>query len=186
MSAGVQFVEQSKLILAERVRTDSDPLDASASRPVSRGWLDWFRPAFAAPALALLLLVAGYQNLVTLPGLRAALKQPQVLPAVSINMGTWGAGGSPTAVPEGQGLLCSSGSLPTPAMRVTPWICLARTESRRARSPSHAAAGQDQWPVMVPRIDRETGAYTMAVHGITTGGESKDLGSTSFQLQIQR
>ena len=49
------------------------------------------------------------------------------------------------------------------------------------------AAGQDQWPVKVPgRIERETGAYTMAVHGITTGGESKDLGSTSFQLQIQR
>jgi hypothetical protein len=185
VSAGAQFVEQSKLILAER----SEPIlirSTPAPRPVSRGWLDWFRPAFAAPALALLLLVAGYQNLVTLPGLRAALKQPQVLPAVSVNMGTWGAGGSPTPVPAGQGLLLFL-RIPPDASYARYTVDLFGPNGKSAGSFSIApAAGQDQWPVMVPKIDRETGAYTMAVHGITTGGESKDLGSTSFQLQIQR
>jgi len=185
VSAGAQFVEQSKLILAER----SEPIlirSTPAPRPVSRGWLDWFRPAFAAPALALLLLVAGYQNLVTLPGLRAALKQPQVLPAVSVNMGTWGAGGSPTPVPAGQGLLLFL-RIPPDASYARYTVDLFGPNGKSAGSFSIApAAGQDQWPVMVPKIDRETGAYTMAVHGIITGGESKDLGSTSFQLRIQR
>jgi hypothetical protein len=48
------------------------------------------------------------------------------------------------------------------------------------------AAGQDQWPVMVPGIRRQAGTYTMAVHGVTPAGMSKDLGHTSFELQIQR
>jgi hypothetical protein len=46
--------------------------------------------------------------------------------------------------------------------------------------------GQDQWSVTVPKIDREAGTYTMAVHGVTAAGETKDLANTSFQLQIQR
>ena len=32
-------------------------------------WLDWLRPAIAAPALAALLLIVGYQSLVTIPKL---------------------------------------------------------------------------------------------------------------------
>lgn len=185
VSTGAQFVEYSKQILAERpepilIRSTPTP------QPVSRGWLDWFRPAFAVPALALLLLVAGYQNLVTFPDLRAELKRPQVLPAVSVNMGTWGAGGSATPVPEGQGLLLFV-RIPPDGSYARYTVDLLSPNGKPEGSFSIApAAGQDQWPVMVPKIDRETGAYTMAVHGITTSGESKDLGSTSFQLQIQR
>jgi len=184
VTAGFQFVEQSKMILAER----SEPIpirSTAAPRPGSRGWLDWFRPAFAAQVLALLLLVAGYQNLVTLPGLRAALKQPQILPAVSVNMGTWGAGGAPTAVPEGKGLLLFVRIPPDGAyVRYTADLHSpsGKLEASFTITP---AAGQDQWPVSVPALHREAGTYTMAVHGVTKGGEMKDLEATSFQLQIQ-
>ena len=102
VSAGSQFVEHSKLVLAE----SSEPVPVRATSrpdPVHRGWFAWLRPAFAAPALALLLAVAGYQTLVN-SKLQSELRQPQVLPAVSVNVGTWG-GGTSTAVPEGQGLL---------------------------------------------------------------------------------
>jgi len=39
-------------------------------------WVRWVQPAWAAPALAVLVLVVGYQNVVVLPGLREAA-QPQ-------------------------------------------------------------------------------------------------------------
>ena len=183
VSAGSQFVEHSKLVLAE----SSEPVPvraASRPEPARRGWFAWLRPAFAAPALALLLAVAGYQNLVN-SKLQSELRRPQVLPAVSVNVGTWG-GGTSTAVPEGQGLLL--------LVRIPPDRAFVRYTAE-VHSPGGKlegsftitpAAGQDKWSVTIPRITREAGTYTMAVHGVTSAGETKDLGSTTFQLQIQR
>jgi hypothetical protein len=182
VSAGSQFVEQSRVVLAQR--SQPIPIRAASPSPASRGWLAWLRPAFAAPALALLLLVTGYQNLVTYPGLQAELKQPRILPAVSVDVGVYGA--LPKPVPEGKGLVLS--------LRIPPDAGYARymvdlhspTGKPEGSFTVAAAAGQDQWSVTMPGVDREAGTYTMTVHGITPDGESKDLGMTSFQLQIQR
>jgi hypothetical protein len=40
------------------------------------GWFDWLRPAIAAPAVAVLLLIVGYQSLVTVPKLRREAAAP--------------------------------------------------------------------------------------------------------------
>jgi Putative zinc-finger len=188
VSAASQFVEQSKLVLAE----NSDPIPTlltSGPGPVKSGavkygWFAWLRPAFAAPALALLLAVVGYQNLVTYPRFQTELKQPQILPAVSVNVGTYGAG--ETTVPEGKGLLLSL-RIPPDGGFVRYTVNLYNPGGKSAASFTVTpAVGQDQWSVTIPGVDREAGTYTMAVHGVTSGGEAKDLGSTSFQLQIQR
>jgi hypothetical protein len=183
VSAGAQFAGHTKTVLAER----SEPAAVHATprpSPVA-GWFAWLRPAFAAPALALLLAVVSYQNLVTYPGFQSELNRPRVLPAVSVNVGTWGAGGPSTVVPAGKGLLLF--------VRIPPDGAYARYTAD-LHSPSgklegsftiEPAAGQDQWPVTIPSIHRDAGAYTLAIHGITAAGERKDLGTTSFELQIQ-
>src|ERR1700722_7155381 len=64
--AGSQFVEQSRIVLAE----ETEPVSVRATArpkpvpsPWSAGfWSAWFRPAFAVPILALLLVVIVYQN----------------------------------------------------------------------------------------------------------------------------
>jgi hypothetical protein len=183
--AGFQFVEQSKTVLAESPEPVSVRV-ASGPEHVHRGWFAWLRPAFAAPALALLLAVAGYQNLVTYPRLRSELNQPQILPAVSVNMGTWGGSDTPTIVPAGKGLLLY--------VRITPDGAYARytAELYNPAGKSEgsftipATGGPNVWPVTVPGVTRQAGTYTTAVRGVTSSGETKDLGSTSFQLQIQR
>ena len=183
--AAHQFVQESKVVLAE----EAEPVLVRATprpEPVRPGWFAWLRPAFAAPALALLLAVAGYQNLVTYPKLQSELRRPQILPAVSVNVGTWAGGGTPTSIPEGQGLLLF--------VRIPPDGAYARYAAELYNPAGKLqgsfamvpTAGQDQWSVTVPKIDREAGTYTMAVHGVTAGGETKDLGKTPFQLQIQR
>src|SRR5579864_9576468 len=88
VSAGAQFVAHTKTVLAEHSEPAAVP--ASPRRNPAAGWFVWLRPAFAAPALALLLAVVGYQNLVTYPRFQSDLHRPQVLPAVSVNVGTWG------------------------------------------------------------------------------------------------
>jgi anti-sigma factor RsiW len=182
--AGAQFVEQSKTVLAE----SSEPLRGrvtSSGGSARGGWLTWLRPAFAAPVLALLLAVVGYQNLVTYPRLQTELNRAQVLPSASVNFGTWGAGGPPTTVPDGRGLLLFvrippdgpysryAADLHNPGGRLVGSFTIVSAE------------GQDQWPVTVPGIQREAGLYTLAVRGITADGKSRDLGHTSFELKIQ-
>jgi len=183
--AGFQFVEQSKTVLAE----SPEPVSvraASGPEHVHRGWFAWLRPAFAAPALALLLAVAGYQNLVTYPRLRSELNQPQILPAVSVNMGTWGGSDTPTIVPAGKGLLLYVRITPDGAYaRYTAELYNPAGKSEGSFTIS-ATGGPNVWPVTVPGVTRQAGTYTTAVRGVTSSGETKDLGSTSFQLQIQR
>jgi hypothetical protein len=182
VGAGAQFVADSKVVLTES--SAPVPVRATPER-VSGGWFAWLRPAFAAPALALLLVVAGYQNLVTLPRLRSDASQPQVLPSASVSVETYG-GGSPTVVPAGKGLVL---------FVRTPLDGLYARYTAELHSPGGklegsfaiaATPGQDQWTVVIPSVPREAGIYTIAVHGITAAGESKDLGNTSFELQIQR
>lgn len=179
VSAGAQFVEHTKSVLAES--TEPVPVPAAPRRSLSGGWLAWLRPAFAAPALALLLAVVGYQNL----RFQSELNRPRVLPAVSVNVGTWGAGGPSTMVPEGKGLLLFVRIPPDGAYAGYTADLHSPSGKLEGSFTIEPAPGQDQWPVMVPAIQRQAGTYTLAVHGITPGGERKDLGTTSFELQIQ-
>jgi hypothetical protein len=179
--AGTEFVAQSKAILAE-----PEPIPARVPTPepapARREWFSWLRPAFAAPALAVLLAVIGYQNLVTYP----RLKQPHVLAWTAVNVGTWGAGGPMITVPQGQAFLLFVRIPPDGAYtRYTADLYnpAGKLESSLAFP---AISGQDEWPVEVPGATREPGTYTLTVRGITPAGESKDLGKTSFELQIPK
>ncbi len=181
ISAGAQFVEHTRAVLAE----NGEPERAPERRSAGRGWFAWLRPAFAAPALALLLAIVGYQNLVTYPKLQSDLNRPRILPAVSVNLGTWGAGGTPTAVPEGKGLLLFVRIPPDGAYARYTADLYAPSGKLEGSFSIAPTAGQDQWPVAVPAAPRQAGTYTMSVRGITAAGETKDLGNASFELQIR-
>jgi hypothetical protein len=184
--AGSEFVEHSKVVLAEAPEAAPAYTNSHGVNRAVRGWFAWLRPAFAVPAVALLLVVIGYQNLVTYPELRSELKQPQVLPWASVNVGTWGAGGPTLMVARGQGFLLF--------VRIPPDGTYARYTADLYNPGGKlewsltipAIAGQDQWPVQVPGANRETGTYKLSVRGTNAAGESKDLGSTSFELQNQK
>jgi hypothetical protein len=185
VSAGAQFVAHSKVLLGE----SSEPVPIRAIAGPNRaqyGWLSWLRQPIAAFSMSLLLVTLGYQQLVTVPRLQSEASQSQVLPTAPVNLGTYGAGGPATTVPEGKGMVLfvripSDGSY----ARFTAEL-FAPGGKQEGSFTVPATPGQDQWTVVVPTVHREAGTYTMAVHGITAGGERKDLGSTSFELQIQR
>ena len=183
--AGASFVEQSKAVLAE-TEPETMRVFVTSPAPPKQGWLSWLRPVFAAPALALLLVIVGYQNFVTYPHLQQALNEPQILPYASVNLGTWGAGGPAITAAPGQGFLLF--------LRIPPvgnydhYIADLYNPAGEIESSLTIPAkkGQDQWPVQIPGANRVPGTYTVAVRGVGAAGESKDLGRTSFELQIQK
>src|SRR5260221_14615429 len=70
-------------------------------RAPKKPWFDFlWRPAFAAPAFVLLLLVVAYQNVVVLPrfaGDRPQLNNPEILASLSLAVGNSRGGPVPSA-----------------------------------------------------------------------------------------
>jgi hypothetical protein len=181
--AAARFIEQGKVVLAEIPAAAQLPVPAPL--PPQPVWLRWLRAALVVPVLAMLLTVVAYQNLVTYPHLQQALN-PQVLPWASVNVGTWGAGGPTIKTVQGKGFLLFIRIPPDGVYDHYTADLINPTGKLEWSLTIPAVAGQDQWPVQVPGANREAGTYTVAVHGITATGESKDEGRASFELQIQK
>jgi hypothetical protein len=190
VGAAAQFVAGTRVVLAERSEASVAQKDAVRDA-AGEGWFSWLRPAwlkpaFALPALAVLLCVIGYQNFVTFPKLRNALSRPQTLPWAAVAVGTWGSPVPTITVPAGNAFLLFV-RIPPDGDYVRYTADLYNPAGRLEYSLNiPAAVGKDQWPVLVPGANREAGNYRISVRGFTAAGETKDLGGTSFALEIQK
>jgi len=184
LRAGAMFVDKSKAVLAEKPA--ADPAPQPSTPPVASGLFSWLRPVFVVPLMALLLAIVAYQNMITLPQLLKKLNNPSVLPFASVNVGTYGPGEPVITIYAGEDFLIfvrippesgySSyiGDLYDPVGKLEWSVTIP------------AAAAQDQWPIRIPGTNRVAGSYHLAVHAIDPGGESRELGRGSFELQIQK
>jgi hypothetical protein len=185
---------QAAALLVERIRDGAIPDPAVHAAPVSLAsrtppaWLAWLRPAFFVPVMAMLLAVVVYQNLVTYPRLTRQLNTPQVLAWAPVNLNTYGSEGPTITAQPGQAFLL--------LVRIPPGGLYAKYTADLYNPAGKAewsfafaippSSNQDQWPLQVPGANREAGRYKLVVRGITASGESKDVGDTSFELQIQK
>ena len=183
--AAAMFVEQSKTVLSERPQPS--PVRVPVVVPVKPTWFAWLHPALAVPVLAALLIVVLYQNLVTYPPLKQAALNPHVLPWASINISTRSANAAPVTVAPGKGFLLFvrippedrfshyTADLYNPAGKLEWSLTIP------------AASAEDTWPIQVPAANRESGIYTLKVHGVKASGESAEVGfPTKFELQVQK
>jgi len=174
------FLEQGKAVLAEpEVAT---VIEKEKSRP---GLFAWWRPAFAIPAMAALLLVIGYQNLVTLPQLTRSLNKPQLLPATTVHLLTYGTNdASPLMVHRGQGFLLNV--IAPPDRHYPAYEADLRNPAGGIESVAISASADDTWPIQFPGANRQSGKYQVTVNGVTAGGQNVEVGGASFLLQVQQ
>lgn len=93
--AGAAFVDGARDILGSE--KDHTPARVTPKEPSSSWWAALLRPAILAPAMALLLLFAVYQNIVVIPGLSKALSEsntPQTIQSFSLATANSRAGGT--------------------------------------------------------------------------------------------
>lgn len=182
--AAAMFVEQSKVVLAEP--PVPVPVRVPFPVPAQARWSGWFRPAVAVPVFALLLVTIGYQSFVTYPQLQAT-NTPQVLPSTSINISTRGSDVPVIKVTRGNGFLLFLRIPPQPGVSRYVADLYNPAEKLEWSLTIPVAPGEDTWPVHVPAASRESGKYTLRVHGITASGQTAEIGfPTPLQLQIEK
>lgn len=165
---------------------------SSAGRPAGKtlrkSWFEFLcRPAFAAPALALSLLVIVYQNAVVLPrfaGETAQLRNPEILTSLSLIGGNSRDGNSPSAaIAQGEPLLISV-DIPT-AERFSSYACVLIAPSGAVvwRLPVSPAQAKDTVAIRVPAGVLAPGDYRLQVQGrANPGAEPVDLANYRFTL----
>jgi hypothetical protein len=182
--AGATFIEQSKVVLAER------PNEKVVRQPgpvsIKPGKFGWLRPAFVLPVMALLVGIIGYQNLVAYPQLAARVSRPSVPPYAAVNVGTYGSDAPVVQAHAGEDFLIFLRIPPEGDYSSYAADLYDDAGKLQWSIKIPAASGRDQWPVQVPGANRAAGIYTVAVRGIGAGGDSKELGRARFELQIQK
>jgi len=193
LRVGAVFVEAAKAQLPKL--TGAAPASApSRSRPLrvkQEWWLSWLQPAFAIPAFASLLLVLGYQNLVTYPGLRAAAGQPRLLPWAPLHGATRDGAHLTITADRRHGValpidLPAQSSLDAYASYCldlyNPQGKLAWTGVVAASNGSQS--GAQRLSLVIPGAMLQSGAYSLVVSGAGEHGERTVIDRYAFDLRL--
>ncbi len=191
--AGSAFVEEAKAQLPELTTTLPAPIPAATEKPEvqRKKWFSWWNPSFAAPAFATLLLLVGYQNLVTLPALRAAANQPRLVPWAPLQGATRGGAQKTLTADRKHGvafpvdLTQETGT----ATYVSYSFDLYDSKGKLVwtgvvAAPGDGETSNQQLSLVIPGAMLQNGAYTVAVSGIATHGERTAVGRYTFDLHL--
>lgn len=186
LRAAAMMIEQSKVILAEEPSVAA--VQVRVPVPAKPGWFAWLRPAFAVPVLVLLLAVIVYQNQ-TNSRLQQAVNSPQFLASAVVNVNTRGM--EPIAVPAYAGQPFELSLNVPPDGRYTAYkLDLYSAPGRLEWTRTVPASGSGTVSLYIPGSDvpgsDHASPSALAVQGITTGGESVDLGRYAIELQASK
>ena len=189
LRAGAAFVEEAKAQLPKLAGASTAAEPARPRESKRAWWLGWRQPAFAAPVFATLLLVVGYQNLVTFPALRASADQPRLLPWTPLHGAT--RGGAALAVTadrrHGVALPVDLPQQPSMGAYASYSFDLFDPQGKLAWTGTAAAGNtnEDQrLSVMIPGAMLKNGAYTIAISGVAAHGERTEIDRYVFELQL--
>jgi len=185
--AGAMFVDGARDILSSE--KDTAPARV-APKEQSRGWWAAFlRPAILAPAMALLLLFAAYQNIVVIPGMSKALSEsstPQTIQSFSLASANSRAGGAfSVAVPQSKPFTLFV-DIPVDN-RLAFYTCDLETESGTLIVSSRVSSDEAKEAVqmLIPSAHLAAGKYVMVVRGHQLAGEaSSEVTRYPFSLEF--
>jgi hypothetical protein len=193
LRAGAAFVEAAKAQLPKLTGTLPAPAPSRSRKPgVKREWwLSWLQPAFAVPAFATLMLVVGYQNLVTYPGLRAAADQPRLLPWAPLHGATRG-GAHMTITADRRHGVALPVDLPaqsSPDAYASYCFDLYDPQGKLAwtgvvAAPNESQDGAQRLSLVIPGAMLQSGAYSLVVSGAGVHGERIVIDRYAFDLRL--
>jgi hypothetical protein len=185
---GAVFMDNAR----DAFRADSFAAAGAKHQPTRSGgwWAALLRPAFAVPALALLLVVAGYQNAVTIPRLKSALSQSdtaQTLPSFSlISQNSRGSAPLAIVVPTGKPFSFFVDIPPNGGF--TSYVCEFQTESGTPELSLNVSADEAKQTVqlLIPAGRLASGKHVLVVRGLGSPGkpDADKIGVASYPFSL--
>ncbi|HUH62644.1 MAG TPA: hypothetical protein VLZ50_06590 [Terracidiphilus sp.] len=183
LRAGAIFLDEARLQLPG-LTAPARERSSVQRRKSRRDWFSWLSPAFAVPAMAVLGAVIAYQNVATIPALRSAANQPQVVPWTSVHMDTRGTAPTPVIADRAHGVVLLV-DLPQQGTYATYAFSLYDAQGSPAwKSGSIASAQGESGTVslFIPGDKLRQGAYSLEISGILPSGQSAELGRRAFDV----
>ncbi|QNI32955.1 zf-HC2 domain-containing protein [Alloacidobacterium dinghuense] len=188
LRAAAVFIAQARKELAR-------PTFVTVAEPKSKGKLFSFpsllQPMFAVPAMAAMLLIIGFQNIVTFPHLEqqvAQVAQPRILPSITLVDGQSRGAEIRTVVAKAHESFLLSVDVPGDN-RYSGYLCSLYSPSGKMVwqlqiPPSQVA---DSVPIQVPADTTDAGQNTLLIQGVTSDPQKSapvDIVRYRFLLQI--
>jgi len=186
--SGAAFIGEAKAQLPELSLGSRAAKIPSIPRKEETGWFGWLRPVFAVPVMAALLIVVGYQNVVTFPTLRHDLNEPHVVQVAPLYGATRGGTHTTIHADRSSGIALpvevdSAGSYSSFAIELmdptgkTVWTSTA---------PAQNAGGDAQFSVVLPGGMLQNGTYTLVVSGVDSKGTRAPAGRYVFDVVLSK
>jgi hypothetical protein len=189
LRAGALFVHEAKIQLPGMKISQAKSERATPSAK-QKPWLSWWRPAFSVPAFAALLIVVGYQNLVTFPALRQSAIQPQLVPVVPLRPSTRGSSARPAfSVDRAHGIALpidlSGEPGTTPAASYS--FDLRDQQGKLVWSSTIAAPAantdnEQPYSLMIPGGALHSGSYSLSITSVSAQGVRTPIDQYGFDI----
>jgi hypothetical protein len=183
--AGVALIDEAK----HQLHAPAPAPAAAALNPAPRrrDWFSWWKPAFAAPAFAALVLVVGYQNLATIPSLRTAARQPRLAPWATLHVATRDGSALPVTADRKSGAVLLI-DIPGTAMYASYAFALQDPQGNQFWAETIQASaeqsGQDTLSLLIPGTGLQQGSYTLTITGISTQGSRTQLDRRTLDVRF--
>jgi Putative zinc-finger len=182
LKLAAMFAQNTRAVLEADAATAQWAAPAAAARrPASSGWFGAFlRPSFAVPVFALLLLFAGYQDLIVIPHLKSAVPSaaPQTLPSYSLITAD-SRGGEPPAITVAANRPFGLYIDIPPEKQFPHYVCEVVNASG-AQEYSLNISGQEAQnsvQLLMPPATLKAGNYTLVVRGLGTPESAASKGT---------
>jgi hypothetical protein len=178
---GAAILDQMKVELAKEPATRLKVVDGREPKK-----LFFLRLAWAAGAIAAMLLVIGYQNLVEVPRLKtelASLNSPAVLPTVSLVDGVSRAGKLPSANVKRDKPVLLTVDIPTDERYSSYEVSVLDSTGKAAWTmPVTAQKAKDTLSIAMSAKGLQSGTYTLVIKGLASGAKPIAVERRLFQI----
>jgi hypothetical protein len=179
--SGAAMLDQMKIELAKELGTHLKVVEGRKTKK-----LFFLRPAWAAAAIAAMLLVIGYQNLVEVPQLKtelASLNSPEVLPTVSLVDGVSRADKLPSADVKPDQPVLLTVDIPTDDRYSSYEVSVLDSAGKPAWTmPITVQQAKDTLSIEMPAKELQAGTYTLVIEGLDSGAKPIAVERQLFQI----
>jgi hypothetical protein len=189
LRTGDVFVAETKIQLPKIMATSTSRAKASKSSERQSFWVSLWRPAFAAPAFAALLLVLLYQNTVTFPTLRDEASQPRLVPVAPFHGAARGGSHMTLTADRAHGVALPVDLFTEPGMPsfASYSFDLRDPQGKLAWTATiavPASASDQSFSVVIAGATLRNGSYSLTVTGISGQGTRTPLEQYVFDIVV--